>query len=79
MLSSGLADDSGSIGRVAVDVAGTIAGDHISVSGSLTSNHGNSGTATDTLTVDEILHRTADDEFRLRSLIREVVLSPDFQ
>lgn len=30
---------------------------------------------TDTLAIDEILHRTADDSFQLRSLIREVALS----
>ena len=33
----------------------------------------------DALTVDAILERTADDHFKLRSVIRSVVLSPGFQ
>jgi hypothetical protein len=38
--------------QVAVDVVGTSAGAHLNVSGDLTSSAGNSGTASDTLTVD---------------------------
>ena len=33
----------------------------------------------DSLTVDAVLERTADDHFKLRSIIRNVVLSPGFQ
>jgi hypothetical protein len=35
-------------------------------------------TGADSVTLDEIVEKTEEDNFRLRSIIKEVILSPDF-